>query len=553
MATQLDTSQRQAAAREPAEVDAVVLDAWPSRALPGSESASPPVGAREIAAVAALVALCDLTIYRGAGYAGLALLFAAVPALLALGKPQPRWQWSSLLLAGLLVLLAGRLVWQGSLLSVVAGFMLILAFALTLGGHRPYVPDVAATALLTGLAGFQGLARYAGTAARVGPSAARLPWLSVLLPLGAIVLFGMLFILANPDVAASFFRGADRILQDVRAWLQSVGGRWTEAAFWLAVALVAAGLLRPLNAGPVLENAIGSQLPDAKPVPGESSPLYTALRNTLVAVVVLFAAYLIFEFKTLWFRQFPPGFYYAGYAHEGAAWLTVALAAATLILSLAFRGRVLTDPRLGRIKRLAWIWSAESFLLALAVYHRMYIYIDFNGMTRMRTIGLFGITAVLVGFCLVVWKIARHHSFLWLIQRQLWTLAAAVLLFALTPVDAIVHTYNVNRVMAGDLAPSVQISVHPISAEGVLVLHPLLNSDDPIIREGIRALLAQRAIEADRLAAERSRLGWTAYQAADAKLLEQLLQIESEWNEYADDAARAAALGRFHAYVYQWY
>jgi hypothetical protein len=282
-------------------------------------------------------------------------------------------------------------------------------------------------------------------------------------------------------------------------------------------------------------------------------PLYTAIRNTLVAVIVLFAVYLVFEFRTLWFRHFPKGFYYAGYAHEGAAWLTVALALATVVLSVSFRGRVLDDTRLPRLRRLAWIWSAENLILAAAVYNRMHIYVDFNGMTRMRTIGLFGISAVVVGFILVVWKIAYRRNFVWLLHRHLWTVAIAAYLFALTPVDALVHSYNVRRVLSGDLAPSVQISVHPINAEGILVLHPLVHSRDAIIREGIRAMLAQRAAEAEALAQRREQQGWTAIQFADRLLLDRLRRVRNDWRAYDDRARRAATLDRFHKYVYQWY
>jgi len=263
--------------------------------------------------------------------------------------------------------------------------------------------------------------------------------------------------------------------------------------------------------------------------------------------------YLVFEFRTLWFRDFPEGFYYAGYAHEGAAWLTAALALATLVLSLIFRGQVLADPRLGRLRKLAWIWSVENLVLALTVYNRMHIYVDFNGMTRMRTIGLFGISAVLIGFCLVLWKILYNRGFAWLIERQLWTLAIVVYLFALTPVDALVHSYNVRRVLSGDLAPSVQISVHPINSEGILVLSPLLNCQDAIIREGIRAMLAERAIQAERLAGERARLGWSSYQLADNLLLERLRAGREDWKEYVDASKRAAAIERFDKYAYQWY
>ena len=45
----------------------------------------PPATWREIGAMILLVMLCDLTIYRGHGFAGYALLFATAPLLLALG------------------------------------------------------------------------------------------------------------------------------------------------------------------------------------------------------------------------------------------------------------------------------------------------------------------------------------------------------------------------------------------------------------------------------------------------------------------------------------
>ena len=153
---------------------------------------------------------------------------------------------------------------------------------------------------------------------------------------------------------------------------------------------------------------------------------------------------------------------------------------------------MLDDARLPRLRRLAWLWSLENLLLAAAVYHRLAIYIGFNGMTRMRTIGIFGMSCVVAGFLLVVWKIVRNRDFVWLVRHHLWALALAVYLFALTPVDAIVHYYNVRRITAGDPAPSVQISVHPIDSQGMLAILPLADADDPIIRDGVRAMLAER-------------------------------------------------------------
>jgi hypothetical protein len=229
------------------------------------------------------------------------------------------------------------------------------------------------------------------------------------------------------------------------------------------------------------------------------------------------------------------------------------LALATATLSAVFQGSILADPRLSSLRRLAWVWSAENLLLAAAVYHRMDIYIGFNGMTRMRTIGLFGMTAVVAGFVLVLWKIAKNRGFLWLVRRQLWALAATIFLYALTPVDALVTAYNVRRIMAGDLAPSVQISVHPIGPEGSLLLAPLLECPDATIREGVRALLAERHQREREHVRRQVEAGWSAFQGAE-QLVERQLELRRDvLGTYDDPVLRKAALGHFYHYAYQWY
>jgi hypothetical protein len=168
-------------------------------------------------------------------------------------------------------------------------------------------------------------------------------------------------------------------------------------------------------------------------------------------------------------------------------------------------------------------------------------------------VGLFGITTVLAGFGLVLWKIARDRNFLWLIRRHLWTLALAIYLFALTPADAIWVSCNVRRILGGDPAPSVQISRHPISSEGILLVQPLLQCRDEKIREGVRAMLAERHEQAEATATRRSSLGWTSFQLADRVVLERLRPARAAWSRYADRGRREAALKRFHDYAYQWW
>src|SRR6187455_2021703 len=67
---------------------------------------SPAVRFRELAALLLLVVLSDLTLYRGAGYAGLAVFSFAGPLILLLGSPQPKLRASFWLLGGLILLMS---------------------------------------------------------------------------------------------------------------------------------------------------------------------------------------------------------------------------------------------------------------------------------------------------------------------------------------------------------------------------------------------------------------------------------------------------------------
>jgi len=508
----------------------------------------PPARWAEVLAAITLVVLADLTIYRGHGFAGYSALFAVGGGLLVLGAYRPRLGRDFWLLAGLLTLLSFRILWQGSWLAVGVGIALLFSFSMTLSGQRPYVLSVVMYLAQVIRGGFDGLLFYGLKLAghRAGRPVPR--WLNVVLPAGALLLFAAIFTAANPDVLKLVSDTAQQWARAAQNWLLQFS--FLELLFWLFVLWLSTGLLRPTP-----DSAAAAETTEATKPAGDSepAPLYAPFRNTLCAVIALFVAYLAFEFSTLWFRPFPPGFYYAGYAHEGAAWLTLALALATAILSLIFSGRMLRDPRLATLRRLAWIWSLLNFLLAIAVYHRLLIYIGFNGLTRMRIIGLLGITAVVIGFLLVLWKINRNRSFAWLVRRQLWTVALMTYLYAVLPIDALTVRYNVARIMAGDPKPAVQLVYHPISAEGMLWLDPLLNCSDPIIREGIQALLAAADNESQATAVWRRQQGWTAYQMADSRLAERLKAQRANWSGFVDPDQRAAAISRFRKYVYPWY
>lgn len=529
---------------------------------------------REQLAAMGLVVAADFGIYRSEGFAGPAILFAIAPVLIVVGLRRLKGSRSALLFIGLLTFaVAARQLWCGNNLATACGIYLLAAFSLQGIAIAPM--PLVTIGYLAQLApvGLKRLWRSRSITPSAEPKnhferLAR----STLTPMFLLIVFSALFILANPDLA--------RMVEKRWWWMieQMINGlldiAWMEVVFCLAMLILSFGLLNPAMMR-VFQGKGGQPTPvvDAE----KPSANYEMVRNTLFVVIVLFIFYLAFEFLTLWFREFPNGFYYSGYAHEGAAWLTVALALATAILSVFFRGEILLDPRLPYLRRLAWIWAILNGLLAIAVYHRLWIYINFNGMTRMRTIGLLGMTAVVAGFGLVLVKIVGSQSFAWLLRRQLLAVAAMAYVYAVAPVDRWITAHNVREILNGRLAPSVQIAEHPNSAEGFLMLEPLLSCPDPIIREGIRARLAMmnpnmkwslptpaprqeynptNIDERPLSTAPTLELGssWSSHQIAASRLQERLTQIDKELEPYSNDPIRAvAAWKRFREYAYRWY
>jgi len=505
----------------------------------------------EILALVSLVGLSDLALYRSKGFMGPAVVFLVAPWLLALGKLRVKWDRSLWPLAFVLLLVAVRLAWCGSSLAVVVGFVVLCCAAMALSGLRPYLTRTAAFAFNLIPRGLFSLFDYACLCLRFSPPIVLTHWLAIILPVVSLLTFASIFTLANPDLFKSISDHLNWFVKSFEDWLIQI--QFLEILFCLGTGWIAIGFLRPARPPARTFESMHESVRETS-----MSPFYAAYRNTLAVVIGLFAIYLVFEFQTLWFRSFPQGFYYSGYAHEGAAWLTVALGLATIMLSLIFRGSILADPRLTKLKSLSWIWSVLNLLLAVAVVNRLFIYIGFNGMTRMRVVGMLGVASVIGGFILVLRKIARNHDFTWLIRHQIGTVGIAIYLYAVFPVDGFVNRFNVNRILAGDPRPSVQISVHPTSDEGWLCLSPLIDCTDPTIRDGVRGLLDEKLTELERNNGNARDGDWTIRQIAFDRLIDQLRSIKSErtgdplWNT-ADETARHLDIVKFRKYAYQWY
>lgn len=536
----------------------------------------------DVLLVSAWIALTDWLLYQVGSYFSWSIFLLSVVPLFAILKRTSARRIPAFMIAIVIVALAIKLAWCGSVLQIACGIVLVLCYAMSTSGIVPFFPEVVAFGGLACSGAVRRILRIRIGSINSATGEGR-PYYgsSIWLPALFVALFATLFVFANPDLLKSVGVQLQLAFNSIS---KIFGGVTTvQILFWIASGWLILGLLYPSAA---------RIFPECKAISEGQTPqqyaLYAAFRNTLLALIVLFASYLVFEFSTLWFRRFPKDFYYAGYAHQGALWLTLALALATCVLSLVFRSGTLIDPRIKNLKRLGLTWSALNFLLAIAVYNRLFIYIHFNGMTRMRVIGLLGVTAVALGFVLVVIKVHRNHGFVWLLHRQLWVPVICVVSYAVLPVDWTVNRYNVSSVLAGNPAASVQVIAHRTSAEGMLPVCELVDSDDTQIREGSRALLALWAEELrltnngkqdasrESIAVWTSQFGhfspwvvasnqkpevspraqqkWHQFQGAELLLANRLQEIRDKWLDYSlSKDLRDSALNDLFRHTYQWY
>jgi hypothetical protein len=323
--------------------------------------------------------------------------------------------------------------------------------------------------------------------------------------------FGAIFAAANPVI---------------QGWLSSAielvhGAGWVPSpvrfVFWAGCAVVAAALLRPaIRSIAGLDVRLGTahvaEAGDAVPA---ASRLALA-RNGMIALNALFLLYNLLDAVYLWAGHAPSGITHTEYAHAGTAWLTVAFVLSTIVLGALFRGPIEHHAR-GRLTRgLAYAWAAQNFLLAAGTFRRITMYIAYSGLTQLRIVGILGTTLATLGLAIVVYKLARRRTMLWVLHRQLDALALVVAAFIIAPTDDLAMRYNAARIAADQYRPLLHLYEQPIRPEAVPALLALLDHPDPIVREGVAVIAAAQR---DRLRTDDARTGWLDFELSRHRAL----------------------------------
>lgn len=486
---------------------------------------TPPVRPRDHLALIAIIALADVALYQGAGGAGLALMFAAIPAILFLTADARHLSRRFAVIAALVALVAGRCLWQASAGTTVLGMAMLLPFAIALRTSRSFLPELAASALGSASGAFRQLGGFCGALFGFARPAwsTRARWAAFYIPAALVLVFGAIFAAANPVI---------------QGWLGSVldgmnGLAWSPSpvrfVFWAGCAVAAAGLLRPVIRTIARLDARLGVAEISEPTDEAPAEARLALaRNGMIALNVLFLGYNALDAVYLWGGHAPSGVTHTEYAHAGTVWLTVAFVLSTIVLGALFRGPIEHDAR-GKLARgLAYAWAGQNFLLAAGTFRRITTYIAYSGLTELRIVGILGTSLATLGLAIIVCKLWRHRTMLWVLRRQLDALAVTIAVFVVAPTDDLAMRYNVARVADDQYRPLLHLYEQPIRAEAIPALLPLLDHPDPVVREGVAVLVAAQR---DRLRADDARAtSWLDFELTRGRALEAL----------DDDAARLA-------------
>ncbi len=457
--------------------------AWvPRPKAPGPKPA--PFRTKELAAALGIALACDLALWSGQqhelapGGFGMAVLFVTVPVALVAAARAWRASIRLAVVSGLLGAVAARCVFDPTPAVVLSGFGLLVGFALTLRARRMFVPEM----LYSTLAAIGKLPSRIGAALtgvrRVTQqtSVGRVALLPVLVPLGLCALFVGVFALANPVVAHGL---------DV-AWtaITRVVGppAPVRLLLWASALVGATSFLRP-----ACRLATGTEA--ATEVGDATATALLVARNALGALNVLFLLYNGLDAAYLWSGAPPAGMATQQYAHQGAFWLTVALALLTGVIGVMFRGSLVHDGRGKLARTLAYVWIAQGLILAVGTYRRIAIHVGHSGLSDLRIVGILGTTLVVLGVVAVALKLRRRRTLTWLLRRQLDALAVTLVLYTALPTHLIAARVNVARIDNGEYRPVLHMFRQSTKPESAASLLPLLRHPDLRVRQGVAALL----------------------------------------------------------------
>lgn len=478
-----------------------------------------------------MAVLAELTLLDASGFAGPAVFFCGAAFLIGCGIPARSLGRQTWLLAALLGIVCYRMAVSGTWAQVAVAGWLLAALTLSFRHQKPFFLRTIVFATESCWAGydyFMNIHKHMSHALAL-PDDERPPSLALNagLPLMVLLTLGGLAVAIRPELLAPLQHDIAAGGTVASVWQRVYDFNLVHVGVWILVMWITIGLLRPVLT-PVEDPPCVIDRTD-----GEEhyhAPMFFPLLNTLVVVVGAFGLFLAGEFLTqARLVAFPPAdsAAFAALTQEGLNWLALASVGTIVLLCVIFHSSILADSRLKLVRALSGALVGLNLLLAALVVQRFLQHIAFNGLSRLKVLGLLAVGVAIGAVLLTLVMSLRQQNVTWLLRRKVWLVALAGYVFLVSPVDRLVQSYNVTSILHGNSGPIAQITPGQVDDEAVCVLLPLCQASDPTVREDAVALVAERLqVLEDRMASAESR-DWTAGQWGGRESYKSLRQFAS--------------------------
>lgn len=521
----------------------------PSQSTDRFFSRAPLAGRGTTIALVALVLAADLCLYHSLGGAGAAALltFSAFTLALCRGARPIGRAW---FLGLLLLALAAVLLWSAWWLAVATAFAYLFVYAVSL--WRPEWSFLESALAGSGSA-LHAPVRLVGHVARLSRPARRehrstLPLRNILIPAAITLIFGLVLAAANPVVG----RGVDRAWEQVSHVLAHLGDYVSvgRLLFWLFWLLFFAALISPVVHSDIvdrLRRADEGLRPGDDPRRDDSN--FQVALITLLCLNALFLAYNVLDAVYLYFKAaLPVGITWTAYTHQGCGWLTFGLLLSTVVLGTIFWRSLNFHPRSAQLKRWAYAWIALNAVLAVGTLRRIYMYIDYSGLTHLLLTGVYGALLVMAGLVIMAVKVHGNRNAVWLLRSYTAAFATGLTLLALTPHGYLCARYNVPRILADKPQAMWPVVLKTLPADALPPVIALLDyrrrdGDEVkqrLVREGIASILGEHLARLER----QERRGWSRWQASSWWALRHLRAAKDRIHATAPPARWAEARNR---------
>jgi hypothetical protein len=308
----------------------------------------------------------------------------------------------------------------------------------------------------------------------------------LIIPLALVILFSILYSLANP----TFSKYLWIILDDIGNFFSSIFSFFFADIslprvfhFLLGLLVSAALLLRYYNETlektelSFLEKLIRRRKPKKQPIvvngfamppkPNTNNKKMALKTMNIIGIIsfvclnLLILSLNLLDVTTLWvMRPKPSNFNFSAEVHEGTNILIWSIVLAMMVILYFFRGNINFYSKSKTIKLLAYIWIIQNTFLVASVLLRDYNYINMHGLTYKRIGVLIFLFLCLIGLITVYIKVNKQKTFFYLIKTNGFVWYCLLMVSGIVNWDVFIMQYNINYKHATtiDLEHSLRLS-----------------------------------------------------------------------------------------------